>query len=49
MRIALIALFAVTMFLWLLVLLGAVAVAGATSWLAWFAVLFLGIALLWDR
>lgn len=45
--IVLLVLFTVVMFLWLLVMLGAVVMAGASGWLAFFAVLFLGVAVFW--
>ena len=43
MKIILLVVFTMTMFLWLLILLGAVSIAGAGSWLAFFACLFLGL------
>lgn len=46
MLIILLVLFVMTMFVWLLSLLGAVAIAGS-SWLGWFACLFLGAAVFW--
>lgn len=46
MSIVLLVLFVMTMFLWALTLLGAVAI-GGSGWLAFFACLFLGAAVFW--
>jgi hypothetical protein len=48
MKLVVMVCFIMTMFLWLLVNLGAVAIAGASGWLAFFACLFLGIAVFLD-
>lgn len=43
-QIVLLVLFVVTLFLWLLAMLGALPLAVHSGWLAFFAVLFLGLA-----
>lgn len=44
MRLVLLVLFVMVMFLWLLVMLGAAGLAIHSAWLAFFACLFLGLA-----
>jgi hypothetical protein len=47
-KIILLVLFVMTMFLWLLIGLGALSMGGAVAWLPFFACLFLGIAVFYD-